>query len=224
MKLIEATILARGQQNWIEVITDRYRARLRLLQSKPSRKRDEVLQLLEIIVDSKAKEELLGYLRNDPEISNLKITDSSHGRLTGIVTARGAISRCIADSDCFLLDASNESDPVIAWRVLGTERSFKGLLTRLVNRDIKFRIGEKTIISNKGRVTARQEWVLQQAFERGYYDIPKRIHIRALARQLKISHPALHESLRLTQRKLLEEHFGKTKVIRSRGAFEKRRS
>lgn len=212
--MVEATILARGHQNWIEMITERYRASLRLLQSKPSRKRDEVLQLFEIIVDRKMKDELLGYLHDDPEISDLKITNSSHGRLTGVVRARGVISRCIADSDCFLLYASNESDPVITWRVLGTERSFRGLLARLENRGIKYTIGDMSLVSNIGRVTARQEWILHQAFEKGYYDSPKRIHIRALAKLLEMSHPALHESLRKTQRKILEEHLGKGQVIR----------
>ena len=209
MKLVEATLLARGHQRWIETITQRYGAKLRLLQSKPSKKKDEVLQLFEIIVDGKVKESLLSYLRDEPEISELKITSSSLGRLMGVVRARGAISRCIADSDCFLLYASNGSSPVISWRVLGTERSFKGLLARLERRGIRYRIGDMSMVKGKGRVTARQEWILHQALDNGYYDSPKRIHIRGLAKVLEISPPALHESLRKTQRKILEEHFGK---------------
>ena len=206
--MVEATILAGGHQKWIEVITERYRAKLRLLQSKPSRKRDEVLQLFEIIVDAKVKDRLLRYLEDDPEISELRITNSSLGRLTGVMRARGAISRCVADSDCFLLYASNASSPVIAWRVLGTERSFKALLVRLEKRGIKYRIGDISVVKSRGRVTARQEWILRQALEKGYYDSPKRIHIRGLAKLLGITPPALHESLRKTQRKILDEHFG----------------
>jgi predicted DNA binding protein len=215
LKLVEATILAEGHQNWIKAITERYGAKLRLLQSKPSGREDEVLQLFEIIVDSNVKDELLRYLRGDPDISELQITNSSHGRLTGLIRAGGVISRCIADSDCFLLSASNESDATIVWRVLGAERSFKRLLVRLESKGIGYKITDKSVVSSKRRLTARQEWILRMAFEKGYFDDPKKTHIRSLAKFLEISPPTLHESLRKTQRKILEEHFRNVKAVRA---------
>jgi predicted DNA binding protein len=212
LKLVEATILAEGHQDWIRAITERYQARLRLLQSKPSGRRDEVLQLFELIVDGGRKDKLLRYLHGDPGISELQITNSSHGRLTGLIRAEGVISRCIADSDCFLLYASNESDAMIAWRVLGAERSFKRMLARLESRGIDYQISDKSVVSSKRRLTARQEWVLRLAFEKGYFDDPKKTHLRSLARLLEVSPPTVHESLRRTQRKILEEHFRKSVV------------
>jgi predicted DNA binding protein len=215
LKLVEATILAEGRQNWIRAITERYGARLRLLQSKPSGRQDEVLQLFEIIVDGNVKDGLLGYLRGDPDISELQITNSSHGRLTGLVRAVGVISRCVADSDCFLLHASNESDATISWRVLGAEGSFKRLLARLESRGVEYRIGDMSVVSSKRRLTVRQEWILRVAFEKGYFDDPKKIHIRSLARLLEVSPPTVHESIRRTQRKILEEHFRNSQVVRA---------
>lgn len=213
MKLVEATIVAEGHQNWIRGITQRHGARLRLLQSKPSEKEDEVLQLFEIIVDPNLKADLLKYLRGDPDISELQITSSSHGRLTGLVRAAGVISRCIADSDCFLLRASNESDATISWRVLGAEGSFRRLLARLEGKGVDYRISDMSVVSSKRRLTERQEWILRLAFEKGYFDDPKKIHIRSLARLLEVSPPTLHESIRKTQRKILEEHFRKSQVL-----------
>jgi predicted DNA binding protein len=207
LKLVEATILAEGHQNWIRAITERYGARLRLLQSKPSGKQDEVLQLFEIIVDGSLKDRLLEYLRGDPDISELQITNSSHGRLTGLVRAQGVISRCIADSDCFLLHASNESDATISWRVLGAEGSFKRLLSRLESKGVEYAISDMSVVSSRRRLTARQEWILRMAFEKGYFDDPKKVHIRSLARFLEVSPPTVHESIRKTQRKIVEEHF-----------------
>ncbi len=215
MRLVEATILAEGHQDWIRAITERYHARLRLLQSKPSGGQDEVLQLFEIIVDGSLKDKVLRYLHGDSGISELQITNSGQGRLTGLVRAEGVISRCIADSDCFLLHASNESGATISWRVLGAERSFERLLARLESRGIEYKIGEKSVVSIKRRLTARQEWVLRVAFEKGYFDDPKKTHLRSLARLLDVSPPTLHESLRRTQRKILEEHFRTAQVIRA---------
>ena len=214
LKLVEATIEAEGHQNWIREITERYRARLRLLQSKPSAREDEVLQLFEIIVDGGLKPDVLRYLKGDPDISELQITSSSHGRLTGLIRAVGVISRCIADSDCFLLHASNESDATISWRVLGAEASFKRLVTRLESKGMDYRISDISVVSSKRRLTARQEWILRVAFEKGYFDDPKKIHIRSLARFLEVSPPTLHESIRKTQRKILEEHFRNSQVLR----------
>lgn len=206
MRLVDATILAEGRQNWISAVTERYLARLGLLQSKPSHEPDEVLQLFEMVVDDKHRDQLVGYLRSDPEVSEFHITNSSRGRLTGLIRARGVISRCIADSDCFLLYASNESGAMIAWRVLGAERSFKRLLDRLEKKGIEYSIGGLSIVSSRSRVTARQEEVLRVAFDEGYFDDPKRVTIRELARLLGVSPPTVHESLRRTQRKILGEH------------------
>lgn len=215
MKLLEATILAEGHQNWIRAITERYGARLRLLQSKPSGRQDEVLQLFEITVDGNLKDSLLSHLQRDPDISELRITNSSHGRLTGLIRAVGVMSRCIADSDCFLLYASNESEATISWRVLGAKASFKRLLVQLGSKNIEYKIGEMSIVSSKRRLTARQEWMLRVAFEEGYFDSPKKIHIRPLARLLQVSPPTLHESIRKTQRKILEEHFRNSQMVRA---------
>ena len=215
MRMIDATILAEGHQGWITAITERYGARLRLLQSKPSLRTDEVLQLFEVIVDGNLKDELLDYLPANPDISGFQITNSSHGRLTGLIRANGVISRCIADSDCFLVYASNESGALIAWRVLGAERSFKGLLVQLERRGIQYTVSRMSIVSSKGGLTARQEWILRVAFEKGYFDDPKKIHIRALAKILGVSPPTLHESLRRTQKKILEEHFRSAQVVPS---------
>jgi predicted DNA binding protein len=215
LKLVEATILAKGRQNWITAITERYGAKLRLLQSKPSGGQDEVLQMFEIIVGRDLKQELLRYLHDDHSISEVQITNSSHGRLTGLIRAEGVISRCIADSDCFLVYASNEKDATVVWRVLGTDRSFKLLLVSLESRGIEYRISDMSIVSSKRSLTARQEWLLHAAFEEGYFDDPKKIHIRSLAKLLGVSPPTLHESLRKTQRKILEEHFRNAQAVRA---------
>jgi predicted DNA binding protein len=184
-----------------------------LLQSKPSGKLDEVLQLFEITIDSKLKDMLLGYLQGDPDISELEITNSSNGRLTGLIRVKGTVSRSIADSDCFLLYASNNPDTTMVWRVLGVDRSFKRLLARFESRGIEYKISDKSVVSGKRRLTARQEWILHLAFQKGYFDDPKKIRIRSLAKLVGISPPALHESLRKTQRKILEEHLRNSQVM-----------
>ncbi len=207
LELIEASVVATGHQHWIETITLRYHARLRILRSKRSRGRDGVLQLIEVIVDQKSKQELIEEIRADPEVSELAITHSGQGRLVGLIRAKGLIMRCIADSDCFLAFASNGAGKEIEWRVLGTKRSLKGLLRKLAQRRVDYRIDTISEVRPRRGITPRREWLLQTAFERGYFDFPKRIRIRALAKEVGVSAPTLFESLRKTERRVLEDHF-----------------
>ena len=213
MELIEATILARGHQKWIDAITSRYKAKFRLLHSKPSRRRDEVLQLFEITVDQQLKDKMLRHLMNSREISELEVTDSSHGRVFGLVRAKGVIMRCITDSDCFLTSASGEYGAPIEWKVLGTKRSLRKLMTLLKSRKIGYEVTDISVVRRRKVLTTRQEWLLRSAFERGYFDYPKKVRIRSLASQLGVTAPTLHESLRKTQRRLIEEHFEGDKAL-----------
>lgn len=189
-------------------MTGEYGARLKLLHSKRSKGKEGALQVFEITVDRKLKDRLVRYLQSEPEISELEITNSSHGRLVGMVRAKGVIMRCIADSDCFLTYASNDAGEEITWRVLGTDSSLRNLLLKLKMKRIHFRVEDISIVRRKQMLTARQEWLLRSAYERGYFDYPKRIRIGSLARILKVSPPTLYESLRRTQKKLYDEHFG----------------
>ncbi len=207
MELIEATILARGRQKWIDAVTSRYRAKFRLFHSKPSKRRDEVLQLFEITVDQGLKEKMLRYLAGSREVSELEVTESSHGRVFGLVRSKGTIMRCIAESDCFLISASGEYGTPIEWRVLGTKRSLRRLMTKLKSKKIGYEVTDIAVARRKKVLTTRQEWLLRSAFEQGYFDYPKRVRIRALATALGVTAPTLHESLRKTQRRLIEEHF-----------------
>jgi len=208
LKLLEATIVARGHQKWIEAVTSRYHARLKLLYSKPSRGREEVLQIFEVDVDPTLKDRMVKYLQNNSEISELEVSSSSRGKLLGLIRAKGVIMRLIADSDCFLVRASGEYGSSIRWEILGTRRALQRLLSRLGRRGIGYSVARTFDVRRQTALTPRQEWLLRSALEMGYFDSPKKVRLRALAASLGVSAPTLHESLRRSQRRLIEEHVG----------------
>jgi predicted DNA binding protein len=197
----------------VTAVTERYQTRLRLLQSKPSENPDEVVQLFEITVDGKLKDRMIRFLKDWPDTQELVIANSSPWRLMGLIRAKGPVSRCIADSDCFLLYASNNLDSTMVWRVLGAERSFERLQTRFEGRGIEYKIRDRSVVSSRRRLTGTQEWILRLAFQKGYFDTPKKIHIRSLAKSAGMSPPAFHESLRKAQKKILEEHIRNIRVV-----------
>ena len=64
---------------------------------------------------------------------------------------------------------------------------------------------EDRVFVNRGRLTDRQLEVLETAYERGYFERPKRANATELAEELGIAQSTLTEHLMTAQRKLLDD-------------------
>ena len=64
---------------------------------------------------------------------------------------------------------------------------------------------EEQVFVNRGRLTDRQREVLQIAFERGYFERPRRANATELAAELDISGSTFTEHLVAAQRKILDD-------------------
>lgn len=64
---------------------------------------------------------------------------------------------------------------------------------------------QERVFVNRGRLTDRQREVLQAAYERGYFERPKRANATELAADLDISQSTFTEHLVTAQRKILED-------------------
>jgi predicted DNA binding protein len=56
-------------------------------------------------------------------------------------------------------------------------------------------------------LTDNQEKIVKMAYQRGYYDFPKRIGVKELAKIFGISPATLSEILRRGQKKIIESYF-----------------
>ena len=56
-----------------------------------------------------------------------------------------------------------------------------------------------------GRLTEKQQKVITAAFDLGYYDLPRRVDSRELAKKLNIAEPTLVVHRRRAEHRLLEE-------------------
>ena len=88
-------------------------------------------------------------------------------------------------------------------------RKFLGLLDRgglryRVVAAVDARFSPSSVLSV---LTDRQREALSVAHRSGYYDIPRRADVRALARSLKIGKSAMAEHLRSAERRLVDEVF-----------------
>jgi len=69
---------------------------------------------------------------------------------------------------------------------------------------------EQRVFVNRGKLTDRQQEVLEHAFERGYFERPKRANATELAAELGISQSTFTEHLMTAQRKLLDDILAET--------------
>jgi predicted DNA binding protein len=83
----------------------------------------------------------------------------------------------------------------------------KSLLKELKDAEVVAEVLRISRIEEEEELTARQEQILQIALEKGYFEFPKKITLRQLAKTLGISPATLTEILRRGQKRVLQEHF-----------------
>ena len=59
-----------------------------------------------------------------------------------------------------------------------------------------------------GRLTARQRTIIQTALEEGFYDYPKKVNLKELAKEFNVSISTVSEIIRRGERNILKHYFG----------------
>jgi predicted DNA binding protein len=83
----------------------------------------------------------------------------------------------------------------------------KSLMRELERENVAGEVVRISKLRDEEDLTARQENILQIALERGYFEFPKKITLRQLAKTLDVSPATLTEILRRGQKRVIQEHF-----------------
>ncbi|MCK5414442.1 MAG: helix-turn-helix domain-containing protein, partial [Thermoplasmata archaeon] len=111
-------------------------------------------------------------------------------------------------SEAFLLESKMDKEGKTVWRLLSTNKeTIRMIISDLEDHRYNVELMKLTSVDVGELMTSRQEDILQIAFERGYFDYPKKISLRDLAAMFDISISTLSEMLRKGQRKIMEEYF-----------------
>lgn len=172
--------------------------------------------LVEVNLREEDSDAVIKAIQDFEHVVNLEITERHKGRLLAIVEVRdcpGCVS--LATADVFLLSAHTTEDRRLEWKVAFSNRDdLDKLIAELqkTGSDVEL-VRVSNAIDDGLRLTDRQLKIVEVAFKRGYYDYPKRISIRELARIFGVSTATVSEILRRGQRKIIKEHFeGKKKI------------
>lgn len=81
------------------------------------------------------------------------------------------------------------------------------LIERLKAYGCDVELKSTTHLTKKTMLTTRQEEIVRVAFEKGYYDFPKKINIKKLARIFDVSPSTLNEILQRGEKKIMRWYF-----------------
>ena len=211
--MLEAVIRCPQPHKWIVQAADTYSASVEILDSKMS-SQGTMKHLFDIQVSPDSRDELVSTIRKDGDVVDLEVIRSGSGHVFGASTsARCTVCREVARSNCFLVSVSVEPKGVANWTILGSGDSFRELTGALEKHRIPFEVKLRKKLEDKELLTARQEQVLTIAFERGYFDFPKKLGLAELASLTGVKTSTLAEILRRGQRKILGEYLSKRSLL-----------
>jgi len=210
MSMMEAVISLRIPKHWMSEIPERHAVTIKVLDRVPYSDKG-VKDLVEIAGPQENMDEILADIKRNPTVSNMETTVTERGKVVGsVTTARCDICRILTDSDVFLISAESRGSGRVDWTLVMSDKSvLKEIFDQLKTKNVEAELVKLTKIDDKESLTERQDKITHVAFERGYFDYPKRISLRELARMFDVSPSTLSEILRKGQRKIVLDYFRK---------------
>ncbi len=208
--MMEAVISLKIPQNWMSEIPEKHPVTIKVIERIPYSEKG-VKDLVEIAGPEDVMEEVLKDIKKNPLVSNVDATTTNKGKVFGsVTTSRCEICRILTDADVFLISAETKGNGKVEWTlVLSDKEVLKGIFDHLKSKGVETELVKLTKIDDKETLTDRQDKITHVAFERGYFDYPKRISLRDLAKMFDVSPSTLSEILRKGQRKIVLDYFKK---------------
>ena len=112
----------------------------------------------------------------------------------------------ILESGCIITSVEVKENSVI-WQIVCDDEDFLALIEKLEDAKVEFEIVYKGRPEGRSVLTFREEEVLRFAFEKGYFDFPRRIRLEEIAAHFGIAASTISEIIRRGQKKILEKYF-----------------
>ena len=208
--MMEAIISLKEPEHWMTDISSRYPAEIRVIDRMPYSEKG-VKDLAEITAPADVMDEILAEIKKNPLVTKMDTTVTEKGKvITAVTTQRCDICRILTDADVFLISAQSKDEGKVEWTIILSEKkALKDIFDHLKSKSVEVELVKLTKVDDKDALTERQDKITQVAFDRGYFDYPKRISLRELARMFEVSPSTLSEIPRKGQRKIVLDYFKK---------------
>lgn len=206
--MIEAVLRVTLPCSWAVALTRDHGAVVNIVEQKALS--DDLLQsLVEIDPADEEPNEVVEILRRNPFVKSVEAIVPPKGKILATLQVQECLAcQALANSECFLTDATVTEGGGLEWKLLAPKRtSVESLMKVLRDRDIPVELMAIKTAKGTGTLTDRQERVLSLAYQLGYFEFPKRINLSDLAKKLGVAKSTLSEVLRAGEDKILHEYF-----------------
>lgn len=209
--MIEVTLKLKVPNAWFSEIVKKYATPIKILHHKSHEGEEGCSELVEIVDTENKIDGIVEEIKNHPDVCNVEIAPARKGSVLGAIsTTRCATCSALNSTDCFLASSLADKEGDVEWKIItANEKSLLDLIDKLEKRGVKAELVSKVNIDKDSILTARQEQILQVAYKRGYFDYPKRINIRELARIFGVSISTMSEILRKGEKKIIGSYFSR---------------
>jgi predicted DNA binding protein len=206
--MIEAVLRVMLPCSWVTEVTGRHGATVNLVEQKPAG--DTTLQsLVEIDPGEAPPDVVVRTLRANRFIHSVEAIVPPKGKILATLLVDNCHAcHTLANSECFLTDATATAGGGLEWRLLAPRRSsVESVVKTLRGRGISVELAAIKTVKGSGNLTDRQARVVSLAYQLGYFEFPKKINLSDLAKKLGVSKASLSETLRTAEEKILHAYF-----------------
>lgn len=194
--------------SWVEEISQRFPTPIKFIKCLPHGK-EGGRGLIEIKVNNQEEiDNLYKEIEKHPAVCKVDFSPIRDGEVLGSVTTKLCVAcKALCASDCFLESAVLGEKGYVNWKLITvSNNSLRKLLEKLKDAGCEVELKKITKLDKKSLLTQRQEEIIKMAYERGYYDYPKKIILKNLAKIFEISPSTLQEILQRGEKKIISQH------------------
>ena len=179
--MMEAVVSLAMPDNWITDVVEMYPSVIRVIDSKDMK--EGVRDLVQIDVEN--EEDLpRSSSRCAATLTSSMWTSAPWTRpgAAAFSTNHCMACRLLAGTECFLTGSTTTKEGRLKWTMLVTQKkALQELIENLGKINAAPKLVKLTELSDTDELTKRQEQVTRMAYERGYFDFPRRVGLKELA-------------------------------------------
>ena len=205
--MLEAELVVKIPKMWITEIPRSHQVSIKIVARRLSGKLG-VRDLVEISGEQEVLENVLKELESEPLVRSFYLDFVKSDKLVGeVVTHKCLACSSLAGYDSHLVSANARSDGAVQWRLMTSDRNeVKKLISRLRKVKCEVKLLRLAPIDDREILTSRQEEIIMMAYERGFFETPRKTKLKDLARITGVSQATLSEILRKGQKRIVVEY------------------
>ena len=206
--MIEASLRVHLPCSWVTLLTDRMQATVNVVEQKQLG--DGLLQsFVEVEPGESDPSAIVEALQSNPDIVDVQAIVPQKGKILATLQVRDCRAcHTLAESECFLTDATAAKAGGLEWHILAPDRAaVKNLVATLRQRGLAVEIASIRSARAAGLLTDRQQSVISLAYKLGFFEYPKKVNLTQLAKKLGVSKSTLSEIMRTGEAKILHAYF-----------------